>query len=104
MLWVTDMSELATYKFEITGIDCANCAAKLESEISRLEGISNVSLNFMKSSLTYDCDHSRGKEMEARVREVTAKEEPDAVITTKVHEHHHEHHHEAECGCHEHDH
>ena len=104
MLWVTDMSELATYKFEITGIDCANCAAKLENEISRLEGISNVSLNFMKSSLIYDCDHSRGKEMEARVREVAAKEEPDAVITAKGHEHHHEHHHEEECGCHEHGH
>ncbi len=103
MLWVTDMSELATYKFEITGIDCANCAAKLESEISRLEGISNVSLNFMKSSLTYDCDHSRGKEMEARVREVAAKEEPDAVITAKGYEHHHEHHHE-ECECHAHHH
>jgi Cd2+/Zn2+-exporting ATPase len=104
MLWVTDMSELATYKFEITGIDCANCAAKLESEISRLEGISNVSLNFMKSSLTYDCDHSRGKEMEARVREVAAEEEPDAVITAKGHEHDHEHHHEEECECHAHHH
>ena len=68
MLWVTDMSELATYKFEITGIDCANCAAKLENEISRLEGISNVSLNFMKNSLTYECDHSKGKEMEAWVK------------------------------------
>ena len=98
------MSELATYKFEITGIDCANCAAKLEGKIQELEGISNVSLNFMKNSLTYECLHSEGKEMEQRVRELAAKEEPDAVITAKGHEHHHHDHDHEECGCHEHHH
>ena len=99
---VTDMSELATYRFEITGIDCANCATKLENEISKLEGISNVSLNFMKNSLTYECSHSEGTEMEARVREIAAKEEPDAVITAKGHEHHHHDHEHEERECHEH--
>ena len=108
---VTDMSEIATYKFEIRDIDCADCAAKLEGKIAKLEGISNVSLNFLKSSLVYDCDHSRGKEMEEAVRALIAKEEPDAVLIAKGHSHHHdehhhdEHHHEAEhCGCHDHEH
>ena len=27
------MSELATYKFDVEGIDCADCAAKLEEKI-----------------------------------------------------------------------
>ncbi len=90
-------AETATYKFELTGIDCANCAANLETEISKLEGISNVTLNFLKSSLVYDCDHDLGKEMEENVRAVIAKEEPDAVLTLKGHSHHHSHeHHEHE--------
>ena len=104
-------NETATYKFEITGIDCANCAANLEHKIAEIEGISNVVLNFMNSSLTYDCDHDEGKRIEEEVRAIAAKEEPDAVITSKGHKHHHhheehhEHHHdhEEECTC-DHDH
>ncbi|MBE6118538.1 MAG: cadmium-translocating P-type ATPase [Erysipelotrichaceae bacterium] len=88
----------ATYHFQVTGIDCADCAAKLEGKITRIEGISNVSLSFMNSTLVYDCAHDLGKEMEQKVRELIAKEEPDAVMTSKGHEHHHhdheEHHHE----------
>ncbi len=93
------MSEQATYKFELTGIDCANCAAKLEHKISELEGISNVVLNFMNSTLRYDCAHDRGKDMEAEVRALITKEEPDAVLTANGHEHHHEEEHE-HCHCH----
>ena len=99
-------AETATYRFEITGIDCANCAAKLESKIAEIEGISNVSLSFMNNSLTYDCNHDDGKKIEEAVRAVAAKEEPDAVITAKGHSHHHhhdeEHHHEhgEHCECH----
>ena len=93
---VTDMTNTATYKFEIKDIDCADCAAKLEGKIAQLEGISNVSLNFLKNSLVYDCDHDKGKEMEEAVRALIAKEEPDAVLTAKGHAHHHhdEHDHE----------
>ena len=107
--------ERARYKFEIKGIDCADCAAKLESKIAKIEGISNVSLSFLNSSLQYECNHDEAERIEKEVREVSAKEEPEAVITSKGHkhlhsdeheEHHHEHHHEHEChdehecGCH----
>ena len=95
--------ETATYKFEIAGIDCANCAAKLEGKIAQIEGVSNVVLNFMTSTLTYDCDHDEGKRIEAEMREIVAKEEPDATVTSKGHSHHHhEHHHEEHetCECH----
>lgn len=84
--------ETATYQFELTGLDCANCAASLETKIAALDGISNVSLNFLKNSLVYDCDHDLGSEMEERVRELIKKEEPDAVLTAKGHSHHHHEH------------
>ena len=101
------MSELATYKFELTGIDCADCAAKLEGKIAKIEGLSNVSINFLKSSLVYDCDHDYGSEAEEKVRALIAKEEPDAVLTRKGHTHHHhehEHEHEEHCDCCDHEH
>ena len=84
--------ETATYMFKVEDIDCANCAAKLESKIAQLEGISNVSLNFMKSTLQYDCAHDAGSDMRAKVEALIAKEEPDAKVTFTDHKHHHHHH------------
>ncbi len=97
------MSEKATYKFEIKDIDCADCAAKLESKIKEIEGIENVSLSFMTETLTYDCDHDLGKQIGEQVRAIVAKEEPDAKVTSKGHKHHHEHHHEEADHHHEHE-
>lgn len=101
------MSELATYKFDVEGIDCADCAAKLEEKIKQIDGISNVSLSFMHSSLVYDCAHDQAKEIEEKMRALVQKEEPDAIVTSKGHKHHHEdheHHHEHcehdHCECH----
>lgn len=84
--------ETATYMFKVEDIDCANCAAKMESKIAQLEGISNVSLNFMKSTLQYDCAHDAGSDMRAKVEALIAKEEPDAKVTFTGHKHHHHHH------------
>ena len=33
--------------FKIKGIDCANCAAQLETTIQKIEGIKNASISFM---------------------------------------------------------
>ncbi|MCR5795091.1 MAG: cadmium-translocating P-type ATPase, partial [Solobacterium sp.] len=102
-----DHEETATYRYEITGIDCADCAAKLEEKIKKIEGVANVSLSCMNNSLVYDCDHDEGSRIAEEVRILVEKEEPDAVLTSKGHKHHHhkEHHeghdHEA-CDCHRH--
>ena len=70
-----------TRRFSITGIDCADCAAKLEGRLEKISGIENVSISFMNSSLMYDCDEQDKERIEKEIREITAKEEPDAVIT-----------------------
>lgn len=43
-----------TYK--MSGVDCANCAAKMENEISKLEGVNACSVNFVLQKLTIDAD------------------------------------------------
>ena len=40
------------YKFTITGLDCPNCAAKLSSNISKLEGVEEAKINFLAEKLT----------------------------------------------------
>ncbi|MBQ1685172.1 MAG: cation transporter [Clostridia bacterium] len=43
-----------TYK--ITGVDCANCAAKMEQQISKIDGVNSCSLSFVLQKLTLDCE------------------------------------------------
>ena len=99
---------MSTHKLSITGIDCANCAANLERHIAKIDGLSNVSINFMGEKLIFDCDDAKYDEMIGEIKAVIDKVEPDAVLggdkkPRQTKEHHHEH--DEECGCgHEHHH
>lgn len=43
-------------KFAIEGIDCANCAAKMEDAINKIEGINSTTINFFAEKITIDAD------------------------------------------------
>ncbi len=96
--------EKAVWYFEVKGVDCENCAARLQERIARMEGLKNVRFSYADSLLEYTCDHDRGKEMAEKVKAVIAELEPEAAVTARGHahvhdhqeEHHHEHHHSHE--------
>ena len=41
-------------KYEITGLDCPNCAAKLAAMIEVKEGIDSAKINFLTEKLTVE--------------------------------------------------
>ena len=41
-------------KYSITGLDCPNCAAKLEGMIARLDGIESAKINFLTEKVTLE--------------------------------------------------
>jgi copper chaperone CopZ len=43
-------------KYTITGLDCPNCAAKLASQMSDIEGITSAKINFLTEKLTVETD------------------------------------------------
>ena len=67
-------------KFKINGLDCANCAAKLESEIQKVEGVSDASISFMTERLVIECEENKKQEIMDKVKKVIKKEEPDVTI------------------------
>ncbi len=117
-------------KYSITGIDCANCAAKLEVKMNSLPEVNNVVLTFATGQLLVDAD-DLDKALEV-LRELAEKEEPGTIIEdlkrpgsignntadvahihkhtdghnhTHHHHHHgHEHHHHHHDGEHQHNH
>ena len=67
-------------KFKIKGLDCANCAAALEREIKKVEGIKDASISFMTERLVIELEEENKEETMERVKKVIKKEEPDVTI------------------------
>ena len=42
-----------TYKIEV---DCANCAAKIEAALNKLDGVNRATVNFLTQKLTIESD------------------------------------------------
>ena len=58
-------------KYSVVGLDCPNCAAKLEGLIAKVEGIDSAKINFLSEKLTVESGLPAA-ELLAAVRE-TAK-------------------------------
>ena len=67
-------------KFKLQDLDCANCAAKMEEAIKKLDGVNDASVNFMMQKMTIDAEDSRFDEIMKEVVTVCAKVESDCKI------------------------
>ena len=67
-------------KFKLQDLDCANCAAKLEEAITKIEGVSDATVSFMTQKMTIEADDGRFDEIMKEVVSVCRKVEPDCVI------------------------
>ena len=61
-------------------MDCANCAAKMEDAIKKIDGVSDASVSFMSQKMTIEADDSRFDAIMQEVVKVCKKVEPDCVI------------------------
>jgi copper chaperone CopZ len=71
------------YKFKIKGLDCANCAAELEREIKKIDGIDDASISFMSEKLIIECEESVKENVLEEMKKVIKREEPDVTIEEK---------------------
>ena len=67
-------------KFELEDLDCANCAAKMEEAIKKIEGVNDASVSFLQQKMTIDADDARFDAIMKEVVKVCAKVEPDCQI------------------------
>ncbi len=66
--------------FKMRDLDCANCAAKMENAIRKLDGVNSVTISFMTQKLTLDADDARFDEILQQAAKVCKKVEPDCTI------------------------
>lgn len=63
---------------KLEGLCCANCAAKIEEGVRKLEGVKEVSLSFMTQRMTMEVEDGRVDELVEAARKIAAKVEPEA--------------------------
>ncbi len=66
--------------YKLEDLDCANCAAKMERAVSKLDGVESVSISFLTQRMYLDADESRLDEIMDSVVKTCRKIEPDCRI------------------------
>ena len=70
-----------TYK--LIDLDCANCAAKMESAIKKIDGVTDASVSFMAQKMTIEADSAQFDGIMKQVVKACKKVEPDCEIVLK---------------------
>ena len=63
---------------KLEGLCCANCAAKIEEEVKKLNGVESASLSFMTQRLTMEVSEEKADEIMEAARKTAYKIEPEA--------------------------
>ncbi len=66
--------------FKLIDLDCANCAAKMENAIKKLDGVTGASVSFMTQKLTLEAPDEQFERVMEEVVRVCKKVEPDCEI------------------------
>ena len=67
-------------KFKVEGIDCPNCAAKIEKMVGELEGITSSKINFMAEKLTVEAEESALEGLLDKITKTVRVVEPEASV------------------------
>ncbi|MDE7360537.1 MAG: cation transporter [Oscillospiraceae bacterium] len=69
--------------FKLVDLDCANCAAKMETAIKKIDGVTAASVSFMNQKMTIEADDARFDDIVKEAVKVCKKVEPDCEIVLK---------------------
>jgi len=69
--------------FKLEDLDCAHCAAKMETAINKLDGVQRASINFLAQKLTLEAEEERFDTILQEAQKAIKRIEPDCRIIVK---------------------
>ena len=69
---------MKSYKYILYGLDCANCAKKIEDKIAKTEGYEDVNVNFSTLKLSFKTDKKDGVKEE--IVKIVTSLEPEVEV------------------------
>jgi len=70
-------------EFELEGLNCSNCALKIEDQVKKLEGMEKVELNFATSTLKVAAENSRLEKIQEELQKISDRIEPGVQVRDK---------------------
>ena len=67
-------------RYKLTDLDCANCAAKMEDAIKKIDGVNDANVSFLAQKMTIDAQDDQFDRIMEEVAKVCARVEPDCKI------------------------
>ena len=67
-------------KFKLEDLDCANCAAKMECAVAKLEGVKSAEVSFLTQKMTIEAEEADFDRIMKQAVKVCKKVEPDCRI------------------------
>lgn len=65
---------------KLEGLDCANCAAKIENEVQRIPGVEEAMVTFMTQKMTIVAPDDKIEAIVEEATKLTKKLEGDVVV------------------------
>ncbi len=69
--------------FKLEDLDCANCAAKMEAAVKKLDGVKDASVSFMTQKMSIEAVDEVFDEVVKAAVKCIAKVEPDCRVILK---------------------
>ncbi len=66
--------------YRLENLDCANCAAKMEAAIQKLDGVQSATVSFMTQKLTLEAEEA---DLPKEVQKCIHRVEPDCDLIVK---------------------
>ena len=66
--------------FKMRDLDCANCAAKMENAVAKLDGVEQVTISFMSQKMTLQAPDDQFERLLGQAVKICKKIEPDCEI------------------------
>lgn len=66
---------------KLEGLDCANCAAKIEAAVQKLPGVTAANLNFMTTKLMIEASREDMPAIVEETAKIVTRLEPDVVVS-----------------------
>lgn len=67
-------------QFKLIDLDCANCAAKMEEAIKKIDGVESAAVSFLSQKMTIEADEGRFDEIMPKIVKACKRIEPDCTI------------------------
>lgn len=66
--------------FKLIDLDCANCAAKMEQAVKKIDGVNDANVSFLTQKMTIEAEESQFDRIMKEVVKACKRVEPDCTI------------------------